>query len=475
MKVLLINASQSDVYGTRMIPAYPPLGLLYIAAVLEKENHNVDVIDFDVDINKFADFKSLLRNNTYDLIGLSAVTPTINNAYYLAENIKSIKKDIPIILGGIHATISPNECISNEFIDYVAIGESENTIVEFINELQKPNPSFFKVRGIAYKIKGEVFLNEKRELEPNLNKFPFPARHLLRNPGSYSPPDVERMPAAPIFLTRGCFGKCTYCCTKQIFGRKMRFRSLGNMIEEIDEIVRLGYKEMHILDDNFTANKKKVVELCNEIRKRNYDLNYEISNGLRADMVDYEVLSALKSIGVKNVGFGIESGNEQILKNIKKEISKDTTREAIRLAKELKFEIWGFFIIGLPGETPETVRETINFAKELDPDFAKFLILKPFPGSEVYNQLFSENLIHNFNYSNYGVYTSPVHSLETMDSNEILYWQKKAFRDFYFRPRKIVHHILRIKNLTNLKTILRGFLFVVKNIFKLRSEVSKGQ
>jgi len=246
----------------------------------------------------------------------------------------------------------------------------------------------------------------------------------------------------------------------------MRYRSVSNIIEEIDEIVKLGYKEMHILDDNFTANKKRATELCNEIRKRNYDLNFEFSNGLRADMVDYEVLSALKSIGVKDVGFGIESGNEQILKNIKKGISKDTVRESVRLAKELKFEIWGFFIIGSLGETPETVRDTINFAKELDPDFAKFLILKPFPGSEVYSQLLSKNLIDNFDYSNYGVYTPPVHHLATMDSNEILYWQKRAFREFYLRPRKIIQHILRIKNFTNLKIILRGFLFVMKNMLK---------
>ena len=466
MKILLINASQANVYGTKMMPAYPSLGLLYIASVLEKEYHNVELIDFDVDIQKFENFKDRIRNNAYDLIGISAVTPTINNAFYLAKNIKSIKKDIPIILGGIHATISPKECISNEFIDFVAIGESENTIVEFANELQKSNPDFSKIRGVAFKINSEVVVNENRELELNLDKIPFPARHLLKNSGSYSPPDAEKMPVASVFFTRGCPGKCTYCCTKQIFGSRMRYRSVSNIMEEIDEIVRLGYKEIHILDDNFTVNKKRVIELCNEIRKRNYDLNFEISNGLRADMVNYEVLSALKSIGVKNVGFGIESGNEQILKNIKKGISKDRVREAVKLAKELKFEIWGFFMIGLPGETPGTVRDTINFAKELDPDFAKFLILKPFPGSEVYNQLLSKNLIDNFNYSNYGVYTPPVHHLETLDSDEILYWQKRAFREFYFRPRKIVKHILRIKNLTNLKIILKGFSFVVKNIFK---------
>lgn len=466
MKILLITPSQVNVYGTKMIPAYPPLGLLYIAAVLEKQNHDIELIDFDIDIQKFEDFKELIKNNAYDLIGISAVTPTINNAFYLAENIKNIKKNIPIILGGIHATISPNECIKNKFIDFVAIGESENTVVEFVNELQKSSPDFSQVKGIAYKINGEVFINESRELEQILDRFPFPARHLLKNSGFYSPPDAEKMPVTPVFFTRGCPGKCTYCCTKQIFGHRIRYRSVSNIMEEIDEIVRLGYKEVHILDDAFTADGKRVIELCNEIRRKNYDMNFEISNGLRADMVNYNVLKALKSIGVKNVGFGIESGNEQILVNIKKGIPKDKVRKAVKLARELKFEVWGFFIIGLPGETRETVRDTINFAKELNPDFAKFLILKPFPGTEIYNQLLSKNLIDSFDYSNYGVYTAPVHHLETMTADEILYWQKKAFREFYFRPQKIVQHILRIKNLTNLKIILRGTLFVMKNIFK---------
>jgi radical SAM superfamily enzyme YgiQ (UPF0313 family) len=168
------------------------------------------------------------------------------------------------------------------------------------------------------------------------------------------------------------------------------------------------------------------------------------------------------------VGFGIESGNEGILRNIRKGISKGTVREAMRIAQSLNFETWGFFIIGLPGETAETVKETINFATELDPDFAKFLILKPFPGTEIYDELVSKTLIDDFDYSNYGVYTPPVHHLETMSADEILYWQKKAFRQFYFRPRKIAHHILRIKNLTNLRIALRGLIFVIRNILKKR-------
>lgn len=466
MKILLVSPSQENVYGVKMNPAYPSLGLLYLSSVLENLGHEVELIDFDVDIARQEDFDSLIRNNSYGLVGLSAVTSTINGAFELAERIKKAKKELPIILGGIHATISPEDCAKNPFIDFVAIGESENTMVDFINELQKENPVFSQVKGLAYESNGTIVINEKRELENNLDNFPFPARHLLKNPSSYSPPDAERVPVTPIFFTRGCPGKCTYCCTKQIFGRRMRFRTVNNIMQEIGKIVELGYKEIHILDDAFTANKKWVLELCSKISERNYDLTFEISNGLRADMINEEVLNALKSIGVKNVGFGVESGNEQILKNIKKGISKEKVRNAVKLAKKIGFEVWGFFIIGLPGETPQTVKDTINFAKELDPDFAKFLILKPFPGSEVYNQLFEQNLIDSFDFQRYGVYTGPVHHLEQMTADEILYWQKRAFRSFYLRPGKILQHLLRIRNLTNFKLILRGFVFVLKNMAK---------
>lgn len=465
MNILLIYPSQNNVYGVKIPPPYPPLGLLYLAAVLEKSS-SVEILIFDTDIKDINEFKEIIKTNNYDLVMISSVTSTIKHSLYLAETVKEINQNIPILIGGIHPTIAPQECIENKNVDFICIGEGENTIVEFVNESQKKSPDYSKINGIAYKNNEEIFINEPRELEQNLDKFPFPARHLLKNPKKFIPPDAENMPVTPIFLTRGCPGQCTYCCTKQIFGRKMRFRSVKNIIEEFDEIEKAGYKEIHILDDCFTFDKTKVIELCNAIKEKKYSFQFEISNGLRADMVNYEVLNALKSIAVKNVGFGIESGNEQILKNIKKGISKDKVRESVKISHDLGLETWGFFIVGLPGETVETIKDTIKFAKELDIDFAKFLILKPYPGSEIFNELFAKNLIDNFNYENYGIYTAPVHHLEEMSSKDILYWQKRAFFEFYFRPKKIIQHLSRIKNLTILKLTIKGALFVLANIFK---------
>ena len=198
--------------------------------------------------------------------------------------------------------------------------------------------------------------------------------------------------------------------------------------------------------------------------KRNIKTTFVFANGLRADKIDEEILRALKQIGVLSVGFGVESGNQNILNIIKKDIELDTVRKAYKLSKKLGFETWGFFIIGLPEETKETVRDTIEFAKELDPDFAKFLILKPFPGSEVFNQLNNKNLIFDYNYSHYGVYTAPVHNLENLTAEDMVKMQKKAFKEFYLRPKKILQHLLRMRSVTQLKLNFKSAIFVLQKI-----------
>jgi len=229
---------------------------------------------------------------------------------------------------------------------------------------------------------------------------------------------------------------------------------------------KYGAREVHFLDDSITTNRKRILDLCRVLAQKKYPIKYQISNGLRADMINQEILEALKSIGVTEIGFGVESGNEEILKSIKKGISKDQYRRAAKLAKSMRLDTWGFFIIGLPDDTEATIKETIDFAIELDPCFAKFLILKPFPGSEVFEQLSRDGLIDSYDYDRYGVYTPPVHHLPSLSAAEILAWQKKAFRRFYFRPRMILRHISRIRSFTQLKIDLKGAFFVIRKALK---------
>jgi len=465
-KTLLIIPSQEKVYGMKIGPAYPPLGILYIGSALEEAGADVKILDFDagrLNDSKVLDFIGQFKP---DLIGITATTPIIKEAYRLSDLVKK-HFAIPIVLGGIHATMNPEMCLKHSSIDFIAKGEAENVIKELVREMSKTVPDFSSVRGLYYKKDESLHFTGERDLISDLDSIAFPARHLLKDFLSYRPPDAERLPVAAIMTTRGCPGRCTYCCTNNIFKNRYRMRSIDNVIKEIDELItRFGVKEIHIADDAFNANRARTLKLCDAIRKRKYNVNFEFLNGLRADMIDEGILEAFKSIGIKNVGFGVESADENILRNVNKNIMPDKVEKAVGLAKKKGFKIWVYFMIGLPGETPDTIRKSIEFAKKIDPDFAKFLIFKPFPGSAIYEKINKKGLIDDFDLDNYGVYTPPVHHLQNLTKSELIHWQKKAFREFYFRPKKIWDHIKRQKSISQLKLSFIGLLFVCFNAFK---------
>ena len=443
-----------------MPQAYPPLGLLYIGAVLIKNNHQVRLLDPDAE-NCFGEkLKAVIKQYNPELIGITASTSIIKEALRIAKISKSVLPLAPTVIGGIHPTISPKETLGNKCVDFIMMGEAEITVVEFVDALEK-GKDLSKIDGIGYKRKGEMLINKRRELIENLDSIPFPDRDLLKNPSAYVPPDALKTPVTSLITTRGCFGACTYCQTKNIFGKRLRFRSVKNIIEEIKYCSeKYGIKEFHFADDNFVVDKKRVLNFCKEVKNLSTKFNFVFFNGLRADNVDEEILRALRSIGVFTIGYGVESGNQEILNRIKKGIKLDTYRKAYKISKKLGFQTWGFFIIGLPGETAKTIRDTIDFAKELDPDFAKFLILKPFPGSEVFEELHSQNLILNYDYELYGVYTRPVHRLPSLTAEDIFRWQKKAYREFYLRPKKLLQHILRIRSFAQLMFNLKSAMFI---------------
>ncbi len=463
MKILLINPSQKMVYGIHMLPSSPPLGLLHIGAVLEKMGQDVRLIDVDIEGLNQERLHSIINDFHPDLVGITSVTATFNQALEVAQEIKSLR-DIPIVLGGIHATVDPAGAITHPNIDFLIKGEGEITICELVKILGAGSFNFEDIKGLWYKKDRMVYHNEDRELIQDLDSIPYSAFHLLKSLNLYLPADAIKAPVAPIITTRGCPFNCTYCCTKQIFGRKVRARSVENVVGEIEILVkRYGVKEIDIMDDCFTYDKDRVSEFCTEIKRRNYKLAFCFSNGIRADQVDYEILKALKDIGLRYVMFGVESGDPQVLKNIKKGLRLDRVKEAFRIAKSLRLETWACFIIGLPGDTDQTIRRSIDFAKEIDPDFAKFLILKPFPGTEVFKDLQSKGLITDLNYDYFGVYTKPVHYLPEMSSERMLEWQKKANREFYLRPSKIFRHLLMmLKSWQRVKVSLRGLKLMLK-------------
>lgn len=468
MRILLITPSQKQIYGLKVSPPYPPLGLLMIGAVLKQANQEVQLIDIDAENYNEERLADYINNFKPNLVGITCVTPTFKAACSAARIVKE-NSSAYVVLGGIHPTIVLESCLAEKNIDFLVVGEGETTIQELVVCLEKDKKNFEDIKGLWYKKNQKIIKGQPRELINNLDRLPFPAWELISDLGNYKSPDALKHPVMSIMTSRGCPFNCIFCCSKQIFGRRFRTRSKDSLIVEIKHYVdNFGIKELHIMDDVFTLDRVRTKEVCQAIQRAGFGLTISFANGIRVDSVNREILQLLKDTGFHDLGFGVETGDEVILKRIKKGINKEQIRRAFRLSKEYKFNTWGFFIIGLPGETKKTIKKTIDFAIELDPDFAKFLILKPFPGSEVFEELNRKGCIKDFNYDNYGVYTAPVHDLPGLSAEEMLKWQRRAYLRFYLRPKKIIRHLLKIKTLNQFKSNLSMVWFLLNRIISFK-------
>ena len=366
-----------------------PLGLAYLAAVLVKENYDVKIIDSPPLEFKIEDIINEIEKYQPDIIGLSAVTPTYVRALNLAQRIKKLK-DIPIVIGGPHITTMPEETINNKCFDVGVIGEAEDTIIELVDALVN-NKDLSMVDGIIFKKDGKIIKNNPRAALPDLDKVLFPARNLMPDLSLYhpTPATYKKLPIGTIMTTRGCPFRCTFCC-RAVFGNNCRFRSPKNVVDELELLVKKhGAKEIRIWDDTFNADPARAIKICEEIINRK--LNIAWTCLARVNFAQPEVLKAMKKAGCWQISYGIESGNEQILKNIKKGITLPMVREAIRKTKKAGIASLGFFILGLPGDTEKTMRQTIDFAKELPLNAANFTICTPFPGTEIYDDILEKN------------------------------------------------------------------------------------
>jgi len=449
MKTLLVAPSQSDIYGRFSAPDYPPLGLGYLAAVLKKSGHEVKITDIDADKISEQDFIRHLKIENFDLVGITATTPTFNKAIRISKLVKENSRAITV-LGGIHITVMPEESMKYDSVDFAVVGEGEQTIVELTNLLGERR-DLESVDGIYYRKNGKIIKNKERELIEDLDGIPMPERSLFKQQ-NYTYPDTLYRHSFPIITSRGCPSDCSYCNSKNIFKRKFRTRSPAAIVDEIEYLRRnFKAKEIHIWDDNFTVLRERVFRIRDEIKRKNIKLKFAFPNGLRVDCIDLEILKALKEMGTYSIAFGVESGNQEVLNSINKKIRLDQIEQAFKLAKKIGIETWGFFMIGLPSETASSIKNTIDFAIKLNPQVAKFHIFKPFPGTKAYEYLLKRKMILDTDFDKYGIHTAPVHRLDSLSPGQIIVWQKHAYRSFYFRPVTLLKQILRIKTFNRLK------------------------
>ena len=367
MRTLLIN------------PPYPfsefpiiPMGLLYIGGILEHKGHEVDMLDLLVSKYSKEKIKNKLEEYQPDVVGITCVTMNYPVASDILKHCKSVNKDIITVIGGPHVTFAPVETLTEApWIDIVVRREGEMTILDIVG-----GKKLADIDGIAYRDKdSSIKLTKERGLIENLDELPPPARHLFQL-SRYHVLDSH----ASLVTGRGCPFNCIFCVGSKMGGRRARYRNPKLVVDEIEQALALGFKEVNFEDDLVTFNHKHLNAICDEIIGRGLKFNW--SAFARVDTVNPEILSKMRGAGCTWISYGVESGNQQILDIVKKKITIKKVREAVKMAEEADIKILASFIIGLPGETKETLKETMDFAQELGV-FYGFHVLAPFPGSEV--------------------------------------------------------------------------------------------
>ncbi len=358
----------------------PPLGLCYAAAAFEAAGAEVIILDYIVRKYTPEKLKSELDLYTPDVVGTNSVTMNFPGAIDILKTVKHHDPSILTMIGGPHVTFD----VENTFqhypeIDIIFIGESEHTILEFVPVINS-REAWDSVKGIAFKnYDGDVVITKKREFIQDLDILPTPARHLL---------PISRYQAlgfpVSIITSRGCPNQCIFCQGRRMVGRKVRYRTTELIVDEIENILSYGFTRINIADDFFTSNKKRVRMFCDEILKR--EISFSWSAFARVDSVDRESLKRMISAGCDTVSFGIESGNPEMLKRVKKRITLDQAREAVKICKDVGMKVFASFMIGLPGETHQTLQDTWDFAEELDIEYG-YHFLAPFPGTTLWEEI----------------------------------------------------------------------------------------
>jgi radical SAM superfamily enzyme YgiQ (UPF0313 family) len=468
---VLLASPESGVWNSRK---HIHMGLGYLAGSLLAHGYEVEIWDAAVEEERET-LEQKLKRDPFDVVGISAPTPLINNAWEAATIAK--KQGAITILGGPHLTLLPHESMQKDQVDLVVRGEAEYTIIEIMQALEKeltihssqftthnsqfdsprlfdPEAGWGNIMGLSWRNKeGKIIHNLERILPDDIDAIPFPAHHLFKiNRYTNLNPLTDGLDmnarAYTIVTSRGCPYKCTYC-SKPITGDTWRGRSVDNVIAEWEWLVKeLGATEIGVTDDIWNLDRKRAKELCRALIKANLNhVPWVTIHGMKVNNTDQELFHLMKQAGCKRVGFGVENGDDWMLRNvIKKGQTVDMVRHAFQWAKKAKLQTMGFFIFGMPGETEESMEKTIRLSLELDPDLAHFLMAAPFPGTEMWDTLkkhgdvFSDNM----DWSQLAIQDNKAHfAFGDLDQETVERKWHEAHRRFYLRPKRIARIAVR--------------------------------
>lgn len=434
MKVLLLNPHKA------FCITEPPLGLAYLAAMIEKD-HEVRIIDATVEGLSLEQTLKEVCNYAPDVIGITMLTPVYPRAKELCLAIKKSLNTF-VIGGGVHCTLMPEETLRDTGIDLVVTGEGELTFKELINILSQ-GKSIEDVKGIAYLKDGKFIKTDRRPFMENLDTLPYPARHLLPLRKYTGSQGARGSVTTAVMTSRGCPFDCLFCSVKATWTRKFRQRSPENVVGEFVEIYnKFGIKEISFNDDLLTTNRKWLVKFCEGLKATKIDFSWRCLS--RTDTIDRDLLRLMKEAGCHTIAFGVESGNQEVIDTIKKKINLAEVKDIFNLVKEVGIDIWAFFMLGNLGENRSTIRDTMNLAKELNPDTVSFSIAMPIPGSDFYSIAVEKNMMpSDFDWSQFDYNHDALIGTEDMSREELKNLRGKMYEEFYDRLFYIYENIIK--------------------------------
>jgi len=447
----------------------PPLNYGYLASGLSQKH---DVIIFDQLRDKYSDdfLIKALQKEIPDVLGFSAFSKDISNTKSLMSKMRPLFPDTKFVLGGVQISVMPEETFKyiGKSIDYGFVGESEEAFTMLIEELDKdcPEKNLENIHNLIWSKHGALIQNKPLVVD-NLDDLSFPRWDLML-PNSYPKAPhgafLKQYPVAPIITSRGCSYPCTFCAASVLSGKKVRYRSILNVMEEIKYLNKnFEVKEIHIEDDNFSMKKDRVVEFSEHMLNLKLGISWAFPNGLRLDKLDFKTLKLMKRAGCYSINVGIESGNEEMLKKIRKNITKEMIKDNMSMVKDAGIDVGGFFIIGFPDETKEKINDTINFACEIRLDRIGVSYFQPYPGTSDYFELEAKKeYTFDINTSNHSLHTIS-YIPKTLTKKNLKHLRLKAFMRFYLRPKILFKLLSEIKDMTHFKFILKRALRWLQN------------
>lgn len=436
-RVLFILPPSQELYSRAKVkvavPERPSLTFATLAAPLIEAGHRVEILDLDMVSEPAKELEQRLDEFSPHYVGITCTTPLVYKVKHIASVVKKHDANTIVVAGGPHPSSLPESTLADSDLDVVCIGEGDFTMAEIVS-----GADWSSIKGIWYKKDEEVIVNPIREYITDLDQLPFPFWKLF-NLKKYKTPRLScrRNPVGIMETSRGCVFGCTYC-NKNIFGRTFRVKSAQRVVDEMEYMLSVGFKEIHVTDDGFTINLHRAKQICGLIKERSLNFPWNLYNGIRVDRVDREFLKKARDAGCYGITFGIESGDQALLNNIHKGTTLEQAREVFKWTREIGIQTLAFFMIGLPGETEETMQKTVDFAKELDPDYAKVSILLPLPSTPLYSDFEQQGYIKSKDWSLYNQHDpSEVYNHPNLSWEAIHHYYDLFYRRFYLRPRTV--------------------------------------